>query len=290
MNWFTRWRSSRSLEFTAHAPCKPHHYKWFSAVSSTNITWMISFISLKLAYPELPSLHTQSWCEVVLKTWHICRPDLILPSTLSKGNSKEFRLGGARRLITYLCAGGAWGDAAVFKLSSRDMMEISSRFSSIITLYIYIRIASTSYAVWFDPFALSPIESGKCICSSRRSGKWVYPWLPSTKWNLYFSLTSECFYFLCAFIVIIVIFYIMFVLQLVSFCHWKWSQNSYLYAAHHIVWYLLAFLPYCATHLIWIKYRGANRKGKFKRQTAEGKLLFQHWGRRDIFERRMRSA
>lgn len=111
--------------FTAHAPCKPHHYKWFSAVSSTNITWMISFISLKLAYPELPSLHTQSWCEVVLKTWHICRPDLILPSTLSKGNSKEFRLGGAHRLITYLCAGGAWGDAAVFKLSSRDMMEIS---------------------------------------------------------------------------------------------------------------------------------------------------------------------
>ncbi len=210
MNWFTRWRSSRSLEFTAHAPCKPHHNKWFSAVSSTNITWMISFISLKLAYPELPSLHTQSWCEVVLKTWHICRPDLILPSTLSKGNSKEFRLGGARRLITYLCAGGAWGDAAVFKLSSRDMMEISSRFSSIITLYIYIRIASTSYAVWFDPFALSPIESGKCICSSRRSGKWVYPWLPSTKWNFYFSLTSECFYFIVCIHCNHCCFYIMF--------------------------------------------------------------------------------
>lgn len=103
MNWFTRWRSSRSLEFTAHAPCKPPYYKWISAVSSTNITWMISFISLKLAYPELPSLHSQSWCEVVLKTWHICRPDLILPSTLSKRKSKEFRLCGALHMITDLC-------------------------------------------------------------------------------------------------------------------------------------------------------------------------------------------
>lgn len=91
MNGFTRWRSSRSLEFTARAPCKPPYYKWISAVSSTNITWMISFISLKLAYAELPSLHSQSWCEVVLKTWHICRPDLILPSTPSTRKSKEFR-------------------------------------------------------------------------------------------------------------------------------------------------------------------------------------------------------
>jgi len=32
MNWFTRWRSSRSLEFTAHVPCKPAYYKWISAV------------------------------------------------------------------------------------------------------------------------------------------------------------------------------------------------------------------------------------------------------------------
>lgn len=43
-----------------------------------------------------------------------------------------------------------------------------------------------------------------------------------------------------------------------------------------------AALLHCATRLIWIKHRGANRKGKFKRQvstgtgTAEGKLLFQH--------------
>lgn len=204
MNWFTRWRSSRSLEFTAHVPCKPPYYKWISAVSSTNITWMISFISLKLAYPELPSLHSQSWCEVVLKTWHICRPDLILPSTLSKRNSKEFRLRGARCMITDLCAGRAWGDAAIFKLSFGDVMEISSRFPSIITLYIYIHIACA--AVWFDPFALSSIESGKCICNSRQSGKWVYPWLPSTKWNfIFFSLSRECFYFLRICIVIIVI-------------------------------------------------------------------------------------
>lgn len=204
MNWFTRWRSSRSLEFTAHVPCKPPYYKWISAVSSTNITWMISFISLKLAYPELPSLHSQSWCEVVLKTWHICRPDLILPSTFSKRNSKEFRLRGARCMITDLCAGRAWGDAAIFKLSFGDVMEISSRFPSIITLYIYIHIACA--AVWFDPFALSSIESGKCICNSRQSGKWVYPWLPSTNWNfIFFSLSRECFYFLRICIVIIVI-------------------------------------------------------------------------------------